>query len=253
MRVAFCVCYWLNDKYPSRNFNIRNNVAIRDGLDIINQIYVLYKSIKLHIHNVDYDFYVFTKNKYLTKDIKNIFNHLNIKIIILEDDIIEKYFRPKIYTYDIVCDYKCVMDCDIIFVNDFSIEDIEYMQNYDCLGMYGHRNIDYQTYMRICNKLNLKIPTEIEETKYYKSNNKSWTVLNTYQYNLNITSSEHINDNIKYKNYIKDTKRLFPYFNNGMILIKNTLSKELGNLWLIKRKELHENFSWLSLGDAGEA
>ena len=81
--------------------------------------------------------------------------------------------------------------------------------------MYGHRNLNYNYYTKICNQLNIKIPKEIDQTKEYK-NDKKWTVKNTFKYN---NSNYDINN------------KLFPYFNNGAIIIKNEISNKVGRLW----------------------
>ena len=232
LNFAFCVCYW-GQIVPKCNIK-QFHKGVKQNLDLINQIYLLWKSLQINVTSVDFQLYVFTIKEYVTNEIRIIFEKIGINLIEL-DTKLKSHFRPLIYTYHLDCDYKVILDADIMFLNDFSQEDIDHIIKYDVMGMYGHRNINYNMYINILKGLSLKITNEIEETKSYASNRR-WTTLNTYKYNIN-----------------KTDQRLFPYFNNGMIIIKNSLSEEFGKLWEEKRLQMAKlNLYGINLGQSGE-
>ena len=211
---------------------IMNKENLKKNFDYLYQFLFLYESIKIHLKDIDYTIYVLTTRPHTI--IANKLKELGVIMLTKPCDH-PLYNRPQSYIMDVKCDYRLIMDADTLFCNEFTADIIDQIKEKDALGMYGHRNINYDFYNKICNQLEIKIPKEIEETKQYL-NNKHWTTRNSYLYND--------------KNY-NTNERLFPYFNNGAIIVKNEFSKKIGLLWKELRDKLTK-FGYFNKGPNGE-
>ena len=223
------------------NLNIikkcKNKFSIKEDLkknfDYLHQFYFLYKSIKKYLKNINYKIYILNTIPF-TKKINNVLKKMGV-IVKTEKSDHPLFNRPESYIININCDYRMILDADTLFVSEFSIEMIDYIKSKDAMGMYGHRNFNDKYYRKICNILDIKIPKEINQTKK-NLNNGQWTIKNTYKYNN--------------KNYDME-KRLFPYFNNGAIIVKNEISNKIGRLWKKNRNKL-TRLGYNNFGQNGE-
>ena len=232
LNIAICTCFNDVDHLSNRK---RSKNSVKSFLTYTQQFEILYESIKKNLKSVNYKIYIFNTIPFSSKLNTN---YQDKGIIVLTRQSDHKYYnRPEIYLENIECDYKLVLDVDTIIVNDFGPDIINYIKKYDCMGTYGYRNINKNSYIQILKKLKLKIPTEINLLK--NNNNYKWTNVGTYSLNLNKNDSNHIT-------------RKFPYFNNGCIIVKNEKSYELGKLWKIKRNEATLEKLLINKGQCGE-
>ena len=228
-------------KTEKKKNKLKNLKDLKKNFDYLYQFYFLYKSIKKHFKTIDYNIYVLNTVPF-PENINNALKKMGVIVLTRTSDHLS--FNRKIFFYinysesyieNIRCDYKMILDADTLFVSDITIDIIEYIKTKDALGMYGSRNFNKSYYTTICNKLGLKIPDEINQRQGGRSDGR-WTTESTYLYNK---SDYNINN------------RLFPYFNNGAIIIKNSLSKSLGILWKNKRSKLTK-MGYNNLGQNGE-
>ena len=234
-KLNIAICTNFNDIISVSGIKKKNLMSVKSFLSYKQQFDILYKSIKTNLKSVNYKIYIFNTIPF-SKELDDYYKKEGITVITRQSE--HEYFnRPEIYLEKIDCDYKLVIDVDTIIVNDFDSFIIDYIKKYDCMGTYGYRNINQQSYKNILKKLNLKVPNEINNLK--NNNNYGWTNVGTYSLNLN-------NENI-YK-----INRKFPYFNNGCIIIKNNMSYELGKLWKIKRYEAFKKKILPNIGQCGE-
>src|SRR5690606_34495740 len=89
-------------------------------------------------------------------------------------------------------------------------------------------------YKELCNYLQIKYPTQCK-LLLDNNNNGNWRANETYYY--------HFND---------DKTLLFPYFNNGAVLIHNSISKQVGIEWEKNRLKAFQGNFVPNLGQAGE-
>lgn len=217
--MKLAICTPVNEQIP-----ISNN----KGIAYIYQYIAFVQSIKDNIHSVEYDIYVFN-TKPFSEEYTERLESMGVKILTRPTDF-TFFNRPEIYLEDLGddYDYRLVTDCDMIFCSDITPEHVQYIQQYDALAMYGHQNISAKTYREICTTLNLNVPPEIIQAENTKDRR-------------NFTAEK----NLKY-HFTPDCPRLFPYFNNGVIMIKNSMSQDLGKLWKQARATAAENYKWMA-------
>ena len=234
LNLAICTCFNDIEKISIAQRKTTNN-SIKSYLTYTEQFEGLYRSIKKNLKSVNYKIYIFNTIPF-SQELNDYYKKLGVIVLTRKTD--NEYFnRPEIYMEKINCDYKLVLDVDTLIVNDFGINVINYIKKFDCMGTYGHRNINKYFYNEILNALNLSIPKEIELVN--NNNDYNWSNIATYSYIFNKTPGLF-------------QKRQFPYFNNGCIIIKNDKSYELGKLWKIKRQELYDKNLIPNLGQSGE-
>lgn len=210
-KVAIIVC--INDLITHRK-NIHTNDV--KSINFIEQFVMLYYSIKENWH-FNYEIYMFhsypIREKYLNK-----LKTLDINIVQINEE--EYFIRPHSFCIPINCDFRLVLDTDMIAVNDPNFD-----FKYEAYGMYS--TMDYEKlYMnkKIYQTLGLTVP---QNYKYIPPADSD----NIYG-NVNIIESFYSQGTV---NEVP-SERYFPTFNCGAILIANKHSMTLGKKLLEYRK-----------------
>ena len=129
--------------------------------------------------------------------------------------------RPIAYTIDIDCDYRLILDADMIALQEPCFD-----FNKDIQAMYGGNKFNRNQWDKICCYFGIKTPNylclRLKPGRY-----GAWRVNENFIFNaLNIFGIEI---------------KLFPYFNNGAILVKNEISNHLGTEF-IKYRRLYTEY-----------
>ena len=116
--------------------------------------------------------------------------------------------RPACYTTPVDCDYKLILDVDMLAIG---IPDFDFKK--DVQAAYGGNKYNEKQWQEICKHLDCPMPQH--------------AILQTddgHYHNWNFQEPRLMHEG-------KLAQRLFPYFNNGAVLIKNEIAPTVGELW----------------------
>jgi hypothetical protein len=205
------------------NFNDKKHAAggslfgIKREISYLEQFLISVDSIKLNWvnQNFTYSFYVIHSIQF-DEAVKDRIEATGAKLIYVNHDK-PTYLRTFCFTENINCDYRLVLDNDILAMSSPNFDFTK-----DVLGGFGGSRFNQSNTEELCNSLSIKIPNTAPIIKR-----------NDYPFN-----------GLEYKKYYEGTdyKDIFPYFNCGALLIKNSLSINFGNL-LQKSISLAETYA----------
>jgi len=211
-KIAIVICINEISKFAGTTSN-----GIKDSLSYVNQFLMLYYSIKENWF-FNYKIYLIHSRDFLDETYKNL-NSLDIvlKKINTENLLI----RPESYLLDINCDYRLVLDSDMI-----ALKNPIFNFKYDAQAQYGDFN--YESLPKeLFNVLKIKQPKETVFIQHEKIKSNTKGIWSTTNCNL---VKEY------YKNELNYEKKYYPIFNHGAILIKNKYSKILGEKIVLYKK-----------------
>lgn len=183
--------------------------GIKFTIDFFDQFLISYYSI---IENwitdkFKFDFYIIYSIPFSPDKLK-ILNELNINLRQVETPLGSRVRRYHSLLEDIECDYKLLLDNDTI---GLEVPNFDFTK--DALIGYGGSKYNYQEWEKICKYIGLEIPSQHPLKTSGGAFYEGWGILEYLTY---YTSSPNYN--------------LFPSMNAGALLIKNSLSKSLGEL-----------------------
>jgi hypothetical protein len=189
--------------------------GIKKQISYIDQFLILYETVKKNwtTPNYVFEFYLFHSIPF-SEEVKNILKKTDVTVTLVNYEKHKTKIRPVAYFYDIECDYRLVLDVDMIAV-DNPVFDL----NLDFQAMYGGNKYNKEQWEEICEFLNVTMPQYPIFKKEAGAYN-SWSVEEMYLYNT-----------------YQLKEKIFPYFNNGAILIKNDISKKFVSNWEEKREK----------------
>lgn len=195
--------------------------GIKGSLTYLEQFYMLYYSIKDN-WKFNYDIYIVHSCDFDT-DVLEKLKKLDVKI--LKITTTNLLIRPESYLLNIDCDYRLVLDCDMVALNNPSFN-----FNYNAQAMYGDFNYELLP-KSIFKNLRMRIPNENNYEKYQKieSGNDPFSKTNFDLINKFYDNKDH-------------SKKFYPIFNHGAILINNKYTKIIGKK-LLKYKVLYNSFN----------
>mgnify|MGYP006109895147 CR=1 FL=1 len=208
------IIYNFNDKQHhlgGSSFGIKNEISY------VEQFLISINSIKEN-WNTDlftYNFYVIHSEPF-SQTIKNKIENNGANLIYVNYKK-ETYLRTFCFTEEIDCDYRLVLDNDT-----FALKTPNFDFTKDILGGFGGCKYNKNIADDLCYALSIKIPNS---TPIVKNN---YMEFNGNEYN-------------EYYNGVSYTN-IFPYFNCGALLIKNSISIQFGNL-LVKSIELAKEWA----------
>jgi lipopolysaccharide biosynthesis glycosyltransferase len=190
-------------------FNGGSRKGLKEKISYFDQFLILYESLKKNWleQNFKYQIYVlhsipFSENK------KQILNSLDITVIQVEYSKHKTKIRPLAYTIDLPCDYRLILDVDML-----AIKEPKFDFHSDVQAMYGGNKYNKEQWKNICSYVGCKLPSGFV-ARLTKGTYTQFVFREHYYYNAH-----------------RIFFRFFPYFNNGAILVKNELSKQLGETW----------------------
>jgi len=184
--------------------------SIKEQISYFDQFLILYSSIIENWKDVDFKFSFlvlhsipFKKKK---QKILNKLDKLDSKLVTYE--LHPTKIRPLAYLIDIDCDYRLVLDVDM-----YALKKPTFNFNVDAQAMYGGNKYNNEQWEKICAFIGADKPKQ-KNLKKDKGGVTFWKIDNHVDYHLKGFETP-----------------IFPYFNNGAILIKNCFSKNLGKTW----------------------
>lgn len=189
--------------------------GLKSEISYFNQFLMLYDSIRNNWKKKYFDYYfVLIHSKPFTKEKKQILEKIDIKVLNVTYLFHELKIRPMCYSIPLECDFRLVLDVDML-----AIKEPNFDFRYDAQAMYGGNKYNKRQWRDICKTLNCDYP-KLSNKKWKSGKYNEWNFKEHYLYQSG-----------------KCTKRRFPYFNNGAILIKNDLSYEFAEIWDEMRKK----------------
>lgn len=189
-----------------------SKASLKLQISYFDQFLILYSSIikNWKQKKFTYSFYIIHSKPFSEARLK-ILNQLpEVKVLFAEYDLHETKIRPLAYTLDFDCDYRLILDVDMFALME---PDLDFTA--DVQAMYGGTRYNEKQWKTICSYIGAEYP-DFELLQTEEGNYKKWGMNSHFAY--------HLEDR-----YLE--KRLFPYFNNGAVLVKNSISKKLGELW----------------------
>lgn len=188
--------------------------GLKKKISYFDQFLILYESIKKNWVETSFEYNIYLLHSIeFTAAKKKILKKLDVTVLMVDYPKHQTKIRPMAYQIDIFCDYRLVLDVDMIALSkpNFDFE-------CDFQAMYGGNKFNKRQWQEICAFLNCSFPSfpilKLEEGTY-----TSWGINEMYLY-----QTGQIN------------QKLFPYFNNGAILIKNSLSHKFVDKWEASRE-----------------
>jgi hypothetical protein len=214
------ILYNFNDKKRAASGSL---FGIKQEISYVEQFLISVNSIKSTWINdtFTYSFYVIHSIPFNEK-IKCKIEEVGAKLIFVNHDR-STYLRTHCFTENIDCDFRLILDNDTLAIGSPNFDFTK-----DILGGFGGSRFNQFATEELCNLLSIKIPNVAPIIKK-----------NDYPFN-----------GLEYKKYYEgvDYKDIFPYFNCGALLIKNSLSSAFGNLLnksipLAETYAKHKNFT----------
>lgn len=192
-----------------KSFHGGSKNGIKEKIDYFNQFLMLYESVNENWgrNNFNYNFYVVHSIPFSDDRLK-ILESLNLNIVLVNYDKHKTKIRPMCYKIPIECDYRLVLDTDMI-----ALKEPNFNFKYDALALYGGNKYNKSQWKKICQILGCQMPKK-KVRIFRKGKYNEWSIKEHYLYHMG---------------KIKDEK--FPHFNNGAILIKNDLTPKFVNYW----------------------
>ena len=207
------------------NFHGGSKEGIKRRISYFDQFLILYQSIKEKwiSNHFSYKMYLLHSIEFSNKK-REILRSIDVKTILVNYPQHTTKIRPMAYYQDIECDFRLVLDVDMLAMGNPTFN-----FNCDFQAMYGGNKYNEEQWFEICRYLDCNFPN-YPILKKEKGNYKSWSVEEITLYQKG-----------------KINERLFPYFNNGAILIKNAISIDFVKKWEVSRelftKYVKENFN----------
>jgi hypothetical protein len=188
--------------------------GIKSKISYFNQFLMLYESIQENWHNEHFEHQLIVLHSMpFNKKKKAILDRLNVEIVTSEYQEHPLKIRPGAYIMDFDCDFRLILDVDMIALKepvfDFKVS---------AQAVYGGNKYNKNQWQNICRYLGCKVPSFLS-MKLKKGRYQRWGILEHYLYHAGW---------LRWK--------IFPFFNNGAVLIKNELAPKLGDVWLEFRR-----------------
>ena len=199
-------------------FNGTTSGGIKGSLSYVNQFLMLYNSIKDNWF-FNYQIYLIHSRDFSEKTHEIL---INLDIVLKKINTKNLMIRPESYLLDIDCDYRLVLDADMI-----ATKNPTFNFNYDAQAQYGDFN--YESLPKnLFDVLKIKQPSESDFIEYKKRKVINSNDLFT-KTNFNLLEKY-------YENELNYEEKYYPIFNHGAILIKNKYSKILGEKLILYKK-----------------
>lgn len=193
--------------------------GVKSRISYFEQFLILYESIMENWKKEVFDYQIivlhsvpFSLEKQKTLDC------LDICVMKANYDGHPLKIRPMAYMVDVDCDFRLVLDVDMI-----ALKEPEFDFSYDVQAVYGGNKFNKKQWRQICKYLDCVMPS-YRILRIRKGNYRAWCFKEHYLYQTG-----------------KQKKKIFPYFNNGAILVKNSLASELANTW-VRYRELYTEY-----------
>lgn len=189
--------------------------GLKSEISYFDQFLMLYDSIQKNWKKEYFDYYfVLIHSKPFKEEKQQILDKLNLNVLKVDYPFHEVKIRPMCYSIPLECDFRLVLDVDML-----AFKEPNFDFSFDAQAMYGGNKYNKKQWNEICETLSCNYPKfSIKKWKPGKYN--EWIFHEHYVYQSG-----------------KKKKKMFPYFNNGAILINNNLSSHFSEVWDEMRKK----------------
>lgn len=182
--------------------------GIKSVIDYFDQFLISYESINDNWKNdtFTYEFHIIHSKPFSDEKV-DLLNKLGVNVHLIKNAFGDTLMRTNAFLIDIECDFRLALDNDT-----FGLTEPNFDFNMDIQGGFGGCKWNRKEWENICEWLNIPCPVGTPITKGPGSFN-------------NWNSNE-------YTRYVKtgSDKGLFPYWNAGVLFIRNSVSKYYGAL-----------------------
>lgn len=183
--------------------------GVKSWIPYFNQFLMLYESIVENWNNKYFEYQIIVLHSIdFSPEKQKILDSLDICVMKVNYDGHPLKIRPMAYRVEVECDFRLVMDVDMI-----ALREPKFDFSFDAQAVYGGNKFNKGQWQKICRWLGCNMPS-YRIFRIRKGNYKAWCFKEHYFHQTG-----------------KVKKKIFPYFNNGAILIKNSLSTALANTW----------------------
>lgn len=183
------------------------------------QFLMLYESITNNWKRVSFNYDIIIIHSVPFNNIQQqIIDSIDIECRLVKGPDHPLKIRPQAYIMDTDCDYRLILDVDMLALREPQFEFTTEIQ-----AMYGGNKYNKKQWEEICRYIGHPMPKQ-PILKLSNGSYGNWGFLEHFIYQTTCTRT-----------------RLFPYFNNGAILLKNSLSHNIGETWL-RYRELYTKF-----------
>lgn len=203
-KVAVILCF--ND---IEIFHGGSRSSLKGRISYFEQFLILYESLKEHWVDINFEYEVYVLHSISFSEEKSrLLDDLDVKVLKVNYEKHLTKFRPIAYQIDIECDFRLVLDVDMMAVKKPNFKFDKSAQ-----AMYGGNKFSKKQWKEICKFIDCELPKK-KNLRLWSGKYNEWSFKEHYLYQSG-----------------KVKKRLFPYFNNGAIMIKNSISPEFGKTW----------------------
>lgn len=196
--------------------------GIKSGISYFDQFLMLAESIREKWREKNFTYRIVALHSQPFNDAReDILHQMGVDVIRVDTEALpwdcgkqKLKIRPAAYMLNFDCDFRLILDVDML-----AIAEPKFDFRKDIQATYGGNKYSQREWKAICNYLDCEMPRFPSLIKIYRGNYGEWSFLEHYLYQTG---------------YVK--KRIFPYFNNGAILVRNDLAEKLGTCWLEYRK-----------------
>lgn len=183
--------------------------GLKSEIGYFDQFLMLYQSIISNWQRKYFDYNIYLLHSIPFSDQKTkILNTINVKVEQVVYPHHTTKIRPMCYSHPIDCDFRLVLDVDMLALNE-----PKFNFKLDAQAMYGGNKYNTFQWSQICNFLDCQIPKQ-KCLKVQPGSYTSWSFKEHYLFQTGAIK-----------------RRKFPYFNNGAILIRNSKSNEFVQVW----------------------
>lgn len=182
--------------------------GVKSFIDYFQQLLISYESITENWkgENFTYEFHVVHSDSFTDRKQK-LLNELGITTHQVKNVFGKVMLRSNGYLIDVDCDFRLLLDNDTLGLSE---PDFDF--NMDIQAGFGGCKWTRKEWEEICEWLNLPCP-DGQPIITGKGGFKRW---NSFEYIRYVTTGK--------------SEGLFPYFNNGVMLVRNSLSKYFGSM-----------------------
>lgn len=184
--------------------------SIKKEISYFDQFLILFESVNENWKDSDFEFsFLVIHSVPFSRRKQRIIDSLeNVDVRLLTYEHHETKIRPLAYSLDLECDYRLILDVDMYAVSvpnfNFSV---------DAQAMYGSNKYNDAEWGEVCDFIGSKKPIQ-KNLRTDPGHIENWSGLEHFKYHLGELS-----------------EKVFPYFNNGAVLIKNSKSSQLESVW----------------------
>lgn len=184
--------------------------SIKSFISYFDQFLILYETINENWINInfEYSFLVLHSVPFTKRKQKIIHSLKNVEVRLLGYEHHPTKIRPLAYSLELECDFRLILDVDM-----YALSSPTFDFTSDVQAMYGSNKYNDDEWGELCSYIGATKPNQMN-LRINPGHIESWDGSEHFMYHLGEVSV-----------------KLFPYFNNGAILIRNNICADVERLW----------------------